>query len=278
MHFLLIATLALLSSHGVQTETPELVGRGMCLACHEGELPFQRSPHGEAECEDCHGPGSLHAEAEDDTLSFAVHSTNWRNQQCLSCHKQSTTHVGDFLKSAHGKNQLDCTQCHDLHPEKSNFGLLSKKNELDLCVDCHRAAQAAFRKPYHHPVLEGGMECSDCHNPHSDRERSFSRLEEVASNGCMSCHADKKGPFVFSHAPLLMNGCESCHSAHGSFNPKLLIRNEVHQLCLECHSMTPDFATSQPPAFHDIRSPRYRSCTTCHREIHGSNVSPSFLR
>jgi hypothetical protein len=58
----------------------------------------------------------------------------------------------------------------------------------------------------------------------------------------------------------------------------MLIRHEVHQLCLECHSLTPGVATSQPPAFHDIRSSRYRNCTVCHREIHGSYVDPTLTR
>ena len=37
-------------------------------------------------------------------------------------------------------------------------------------------------------------------------------------------------------------------------------------------------SSAQPPAFHDIRSPRYQNCTSCHARIHGSNSSHLFLR
>jgi nitrate/TMAO reductase-like tetraheme cytochrome c subunit len=57
-----------------------------------------------------------------------------------------------------------------------------------------------------------------------------------------------------------------------------LTRNRVAQLCLECHSMSTGTLASQPPSFHDLRSPRYQNCTTCHLRIHGSNASPQFLR
>lgn len=122
------------------------------------------------------------------------------------------------------------------------------------------------------------MECIDCHSPHLDPQDSFRRLEVVSGYGCASCHADKKGPFVFNHSPVTARECQTCHQPHGSFNSKMLVRAEVHQLCLECHTLTPDVASPQPPSFHDIRSPRFRNCTTCHREIHGSNVDPNYLR
>jgi hypothetical protein len=59
----------------------------------------------------------------------------------------------------------------------------------------------------------------------------------------------------------------------------MLVRSTVRALCLECHSATGSrVLTSQPPAFHDVRLPRYQHCTTCHVKIHGSNVNPSFFR
>ena len=27
-----------------------------------------------------------------------------------------------------------------------------------------------------------------------------------------------------------------------------------------------------PPAFHDLRSPRFQNCTVCHQKVHGSHV------
>jgi hypothetical protein len=58
----------------------------------------------------------------------------------------------------------------------------------------------------------------------------------------------------------------------------MLIRSNVSQLCLECHTTTAGFAGSSPPAFHDLRTARYRNCTVCHSKTHGSFVNRDFLR
>jgi DmsE family decaheme c-type cytochrome len=220
----------------------------------------------------------LHVEAGgDNPPRLGDLSTDQLVSRCLSCHGLGESQVSRFSQSAHGTNKIPCVDCHQVHPEKGNFRLLTAEAPT-LCVSCHRTVESDFRKPFHHPVLEGGMNCTDCHDPHSDLNRSAHRLETVPGNGCLSCHPSKEGPFVFPHASLEANGCGACHQAHGSFNSKLLVRSQVHQLCLECHTMTAGVATSQPPAIHDLRSARYRNCTICHREIHGSNVNPAFLR
>jgi hypothetical protein len=50
-------------------------------------------------------------------------------------------------------------------------------------------------------------------------------------------------------------------------NRHLLVRQQVAQLCYECHSVTPP----------DHLQPSYRDCTRCHVDIHGSNLDPHFL-
>jgi DmsE family decaheme c-type cytochrome len=197
-------------------------------------------------------------------------------QRCLGCH--GTSHrVSGFRNSPHGRNNVACIQCHTAHPDRPGLQLV-KAAPNDLCVQCHRTVQADFRKPFHHPVLEGAMQCIDCHNPHVWELGKNEQLVVGSKESCVSCHSEKRGPFVFEHPPVRVNGCQQCHQPHGAFNSKLLNRTQVHQLCLECHSMTPNIAVAQPPAFHDIRSSRFRNCTLCHREIHGSNAHRAFLR
>jgi hypothetical protein len=67
----------------------------------------------------------------------------------------------------------------------------------------------------------------------------------------------------------------------------MLTRQEVRFVCLECHANLPGpgaAAASRPalgvvpPAFHDLRSPRYRNCTVCHQKVHGSHVDRNLLR
>ena len=106
----------------------------------------------------------------------------------------------------------------------------------------------------------------------------MSRNVAGTSEGCVSCHSDARGPFVFEHAPLRIKDCQTCHQPHGSVNSRMLVRSRVQQLCLECHTTGMGLAAGTPPAFHDIRTARYQNCTVCHRQIHGSNADRHFLK
>jgi DmsE family decaheme c-type cytochrome len=118
-----------------------------------------------------------------------------------------------------------------------------------------------------------------CHNPHGGQGEQSLKVDRSGEVVCVSCHAEKRGPFVFPHVTDVSGTCLSCHEPHGSTNPMALKRARVDQLCLECHSVF-DGSTlgSQPPSFHDLRSPRYQNCTTCHVTVHGSNTSPLLLK
>ena len=156
------------------------------------------------------------------------------------------------------------------------------------CAGCHISVWAEFQKPYRHDLREGAMSCVDCHNPHGAMPHKLSAMQNTSMRepGCLKCHGDKRGPFTFEHAPVKLEGCASCHQPHGSANPRMLTRHEVRFQCMECHANLPA-ATAQtrsadlggiPPAFHDLRSPRYRNCTVCHIKIHGSHVNRAFTR
>jgi DmsE family decaheme c-type cytochrome len=138
-------------------------------------------------------------------------------------------------------------------------------------------------KPFTHRPVTNVMECTSCHDPHGRPGKESLKLTRAGEPPCLTCHTEKRGPFVFEHPTGLSanaaSNCESCHENHGSSNPKQLIRAQVSQLCLECHSTsTPTTLGSQPPSFHNLSLPRYRNCTTCHVAIHGSNLSPQLLK
>jgi predicted CXXCH cytochrome family protein len=81
---------------------------------------------------------------------------------------------------------------------------------------------------------------------------------------------------------MQLEGCKACHLPHGTVNPRMLTRHEVRFVCLECHSNAPQTIQQSlggiPPAFHDLRSPRFRNCTICHLKIHGSYVDAALER
>lgn len=276
------------------------VGSETCGGCHEdlakafnknahavllsGKFQKGENPGG---CESCHGPGAKHAESGDpaDIRNPRHLQVTAANDVCLACHRQQTGRT-DFISSSHAKNQIACVACHSVHKGAEALRPRKIASINEMCAGCHSTQWAEMHRPYTHRVIENGMSCVDCHNPHGTpiaKPLSTSFGNDVA---CLKCHGDLRGPFVFEHAPVRLEGCTSCHMPHGSANPKMLIRADVRFVCLECHANLPASFTGKatgvlggvPPAFHDLRSPQFRNCTVCHVAIHGSNVNRSFLR
>ena len=275
------------------------VGSTTCQGCHEDIYnAFQKNPHEVIEtdkkrgfennaCESCHGPGSKHAESMNaaDIRQPAKMEPVKADQICLKCHLNQPTNFGR-ITSSHVKNQVPCVTCHGIH-KNGPFGLVAKRQtDINaLCAKCHAGVWASFQRPYRHRLPEGAMSCVDCHNPHG----SFlpRMVQTVAANdpGCFKCHGDIRGPFVYQHPPIQLEGCGACHEPHGSANPRMLTRAQVQYVCLECHANlaqpTPPASGTLgtvPPAFHDMRQPRFQNCTVCHQKVHGSYVDRNFLQ
>ena len=73
-------------------------------------------------------------------------------------------------------------------------------------------------KPFSHPVRQGKLGCSDCHEPHgTTAEKQLVRA--TINETCYECHAEKRGPMLWEHEPVAEN-CDDCHSrVHGSNHP-----------------------------------------------------------
>jgi DmsE family decaheme c-type cytochrome len=163
--------------------------------------------------------------------------------------------------------------------------VLTKRAEINAkCATCHLSQWASFNRPYKHRLPEGAMSCVDCHNPHASTRPDSMQASFGNEPGCLQCHSDKRGPFVFEHPVMRLEGCGACHEPHGSANPRMLIRHQVSDVCLECHSNLPIPNAPNaklggvPPAFHDLRSSRFQNCTVCHVKVHGSYVDRTLLR
>jgi len=279
-------------------EPPGYAGSQACQVCHEDIFnAFQKSPHGEVEadqrrgfkgraCESCHGPGAKHAEsaAAADIRNPGKLAAAAADKVCLSCHLNQPTQVGR-LESSHMKDQVSCTACHKIHANGPRGVVARTAPEINkLCASCHLDVWAQFQKPFHHRLPEEAMSCVDCHNPHGTIRPAMTQSFAANEPGCFNCHGDKRGPFTFEHAPVRFEGCVACHEPHGSANPRLLTRQEVRLVCLECHANfsfqlnTNSKLGVVPPAFHDLRSPTFRNCTVCHQKIHGSYVDRNLLR
>ena len=278
-------------------------GSDTCQTCHEDLFNnLRKSAHSVVDtdarlgwkdhaCESCHGPGAEHAGSADATkiLNPAKLTAERTDKICLTCHL-NTVKQSDRVNSSHMKDTVSCVACHTVHAN-GPAGLVTRTAPQinTLCTSCHLDVKAQFAKPFRHKVPENEMTCVDCHNPHGSARQTM--LQTFASNepGCFKCHGDKRGPFTFEHAPVKYEGCGSCHEPHGSVNARMLNRNEVRFTCLECHSNLPSVgaaaskvgnsvAGTVPPAFHDLRLPRYQNCTVCHQKVHGSYADRFFLR
>jgi DmsE family decaheme c-type cytochrome len=123
-------------------------------------------------------------------------------------------------------------------------------------------------------VRAGKLRCSDCHTAHGGEGDRLLRHQTI-NDTCHSCHADKRGPFLWEHAPVSDN-CLNCHTPHGSAHTPLLKARQPW-LCQQCHSSNRHPATAysgvQLPGIAAAPGPHIplHSCANCHSRVHGSN-------
>lgn len=259
----------------------QYVGSETCKGCHEdiyksveGTMHVQTFKAKDAAhqgCEGCHGPGAAHVEGGGDKSKifvFTAVTSQQVTQRCQSCHA-GKMEQRQFGQSVHNENGVSCLGCHSVHHSKKEYLLLNKQPAL--CYSCHMEQKADFQKPFRHRVEEGLIKCTDCHNAHGaqrDRQLRSSPNQDLV---CVKCHSDKRGPFVYEHEPVRVEGCTACHTPHSSVYPRMLLTARINTLCLQCH-------TQIPTGVHGSQN-QYRSvCVICHMNIHGSNVSDLFFK
>ena len=255
-----------------------------CAMCHEdvaaamAETIHGIAKRGAPSCVACHGDGAAHMDEGGDPSLIAKPTGTAGVQLCLECHGQ--TQAMFSVRSAHADTSIDCNACHSIHNPDHGRRALLKEDTNPLCASCHTGQANSFRRPYGHRLDLGGLDCASCHDPHAGAGEHSLKVNRAGEGPCIDCHAEKRGPFAFPHVSGVTGDCMSCHQPHGSSNPMALVRSNVSQLCIECHSriVPPDTLGSQTPSTHNLRDPRYRNCTTCHVAIHGSNTSPALLK
>jgi DmsE family decaheme c-type cytochrome len=246
----------------------------LCWGCHgEAQDAFDHTAHARAfqygkapaagECESCHGPRSRHIENPGRELAL---TSAQQGVACLQCHQG-----GDRIywqNGAHKTAGVNCSDCHTVMKKKSDKALLATHQEESVCYSCHAEVRGQMQKVYHHPVREGKMNCSDCHNVHGSVSRGLLKGATI-NETCFNCHQEKRGPFVWEHAPVREN-CANCHDVHGS-NQRDLLNSKGSFLCLQCHSYGGHINL---PRYNRTSNPYGQGCVNCHMSQHGSN-SPS---
>lgn len=266
-------------------------GADTCLSCHADAVTMaifstahavpadSRSPfgRGQLQCEACHGPGDAHSGRvrrgeERPPLIYFNDSDNTavdvENGMCSNCHSGDMG-IG-WHAGPHGANDVGCADCHQSHTRLD--AVQQTSTQADVCADCHQLQRNETRKAFAHPIAEEKLACTDCHGMHDDIVAS-ELARATLNDTCYRCHAEKRGPYLWEHAPVAED-CGLCHAAHGSNHPGMLTRR-APLMCQGCHSQDGHPAVAYDTGGLASSTPsRYllaQGCMNCHSQVHGSN-------
>lgn len=278
-----------------------------CIKCHDQNearpiLAIMQTRHAtrgdprtpfasELGCQTCHGRAGAHVQKPADGQERAFVEVRFddstpaavQNAKCLQCHQGGERM--HWRGSPHEANQVACASCHRIHAAEDPMlqpadlrPEMWRRAQADTCFKCHPQQRAEMHRISSHPLKEGKMRCSDCHNPHGSTGPHLLVRANV-NETCYRCHAEKRGPFLWEHAPA-REDCTICHEPHGSNHPTLL-RSRPPYLCQQCHQAAYHPSTAYNanglPGPAPMDQMLLRSCLNCHTEVHGSN-HPSGVR
>jgi DmsE family decaheme c-type cytochrome len=284
----LFLTVEVQSSQGEE----DYAGTETCIECHEEIYErFRKSIHGikgnprtpmavneEFACESCHGPGATHSEEGESGNIFwpsvdSPEPAEKKSATCLDCHTKGK--VAMWHSSEHETRDLSCANCHSIHG--SHPKNLAKPSQTQVCTPCHKRIRAEMLRQSRHPIREGKIKCSDCHNSHGTIADKLVDAQYINLK-CFECHAKTRGPYLWEH-PSVVEDCMTCHAPHGSSHSGLL-RAKIPYLCQRCHLNSGHAGELQAISNSEGGRPVYvalnnrgfyRGCMNCHNAIHGSN-------
>ena len=197
-----------------------------CQSCHASQLDvaFDTATHRYAtqltslaiNCESCHGPARRHVEiaesgriASDADIGMTALGTLDKEQSlrvCFQCHA-----VKDQLRTGYVSGDS---------LERYYSLALPSLGDRPLLPD-GRVRTFAYQENHRYSdcYLNGGMRCTDCHDPHTQRYRDVDgvplpgRLDDRQCTGCHASKGDTAALVRHTHHPLQSPGsrCVSCH-------------------------------------------------------------------
>jgi DmsE family decaheme c-type cytochrome len=238
-------------------------------------------------CTSCHGDSPTHVNKPADAKErpkpdrmfgkASLTPMESRNEACMTCHRRDAAR-SHWEGSTHQLRDVPCTSCHQIHTQHDR--VREKITQTEVCFSCHKEQRAMMNRPSRHPIPEGKVVCSDCHNPHGSVGPKLVKRDSV-NDTCYTCHMEKRGPFVHNHEPVAED-CMNCHNPHGTVVENLL-KARAPFLCHQCHTPhganVPTLlgrpATASFPTVTSGKNPinitQGRGCLNCHTEVHGSN-------
>lgn len=162
-------------------------GAESCYVCHAGEnmRAMAGSVHGNPdnplspaaghECEDCHGPGSIHISRAHGGKGFpplivfgygvTAASRSKQISACMYCHDgDGGRKAVTFEGTLHDRMIINCSACHQAHVIQDP--VMERGSQAQVCFGCHLAARD------HHPQVGrrvpdfSRVGCAGCHRVH----------------------------------------------------------------------------------------------------------------
>ena len=185
------------------------------------------------QCEECHGPGSLHVEA---PLSYRL-VIDRDSASCGQCHVrgdgpetvparngfiQHHEQYDELFQSKH--SALQCVACHDPHEGVIQLRQAGEQTTRTQCANCHFREEKYQAVAIHSSL---NVSCIDCHMPRVTRTALGNaamftgdiRTHMMAINYDLTSQFTEDGLFALPQLSIDFS-CRSCHIEGGSARPR----------------------------------------------------------